>query len=75
MQYTAGFQAFTTTGYTAVGACTTLSASVSYVTVASNRNVLVNCTVTTAPAAGTANQLTALGTTASTGIISASAMP
>lgn len=75
VKYTAGFQGFTTTGYTAVGACTTLAASASYVTVPSNFGVLINCTAGTLPAAGTANQLTTLGTTSSTGIISASSEP
>lgn len=75
MSYTTGFQAFTTTGYSAVGACTTLSASTSYVTAPSNFGVLVNCTATTIPAAGTGNFLTSLGTSSATGIISASAEP
>ena len=75
VKYTAGFQAFTTTAYTAVGACSALSASVSYVTVPSITGALINCTATTIPAAGTANNLTTLGTSSSTGIISASAEP
>ncbi len=74
-KYTAGFQGFTTTGYTAVGACTTLAASASYVTAPSNFGVLINCTAGTLPAAGTANQLTTLGTSSATGIISVSAEP
>jgi hypothetical protein len=75
LKYTAGFQAFTTTAYTAVNACSTLSASASYVTAPSPAGVLVNCTATTIPAAGTANNLTTLGTSSATGIISASAEP
>ncbi len=75
VKYTAGFQLFTTTAYSAVGACTTLSASASYVTAPSNTGVLINCTAGTVPAAGTANNLTTLGTSSATGIISASAEP
>lgn len=75
VKYTTGFQAFTTTGYSAVGACTTLSASASYATVPSTTGALVNCTAATIPAAGTANNLTTLGTSSATGIISASAEP
>lgn len=75
MQYTNGFQLFTTTGYSAVGACTTLSAAASYAALPSVNGVLVNCTAGTVPAAGTANFLTTLGTSSATGIISASAEP
>jgi len=75
VKYTTGFQAFTTTADTAVGACTTLSASVSYATVPSTTGALINCTAATIPAAGTANNLTTLGTSSATGIISASAEP
>jgi hypothetical protein len=75
VKYTAGFQLFTTTAYSAVGACTTLSASASYATVPSTTGVLMNCTAGTVPAAGTANNLTTLGTSSATGIISASAEP
>lgn len=74
MQYTAGFQAFTTVAETAVGACSALAASASYATVASPTGVLVTCTASVG-AAGTANQLTTLGTSSATGIISASAEP
>lgn len=75
MKFTTGFQLFTTTAYSAVGACTTLSASASYVTVPSTTGALINCTAATVPAAGTANNLTTLGTASATGIISASAEP
>lgn len=75
IRYTTGFQAFTTTAYSAVGACTTLSASASYATVPSTTGALINCTAATIPAAGTANNLTTLGTSSATGIISASAEP
>ncbi len=75
VKYTAGFQAFTTTAYSAVGACTALAASTSYVTVPSTTGALAACTAALTPAAGTANSLTALGTASSTGIISASAEP
>jgi len=75
VSYTNGFQAFVQVAETGVGACTTLSAAASYAAVPSNTSVLVNCTATTVGAAGTANQLTTLGTSSSAGIISASALP
>ena len=75
MKFTTGFQLFTTTGYSAVGACTTLSASASYATVPSTTGALINCTAGTVPAAGTANNLTTLGTSSATGIIVASSEP
>lgn len=74
MQYTAGFQAFTTVAETAVGACSALAASATYVTAPGTSGVLVGCTASVG-AAGTANQLTTLGTASATGIISASAEP
>ena len=74
-KYTTGFQLFTTTAYSAVGACTTLSNSASYATVPSAQSVLMNCTAGTVPAAGTANNLTTLGTSSATGIIVVSAEP
>jgi hypothetical protein len=72
--YTSGFQAFTTTGYSAVNACT-LAVAATYAVVPSNVGTVVQCTATTIPAAGTANILTSLGTSSATGIISASAYP
>ena len=74
VQYTSGFQAFTTTGYSAVNACT-LAVEGTYSVVPSNTGTVVQCTATTIPAAGTANILTTLGTSSATGIISASALP
>ena len=75
IKYTNGFQLFTTTAYSAVGACTTLSAAASYAVVPATTGVLINCTAATVPAPGTANNLTTLGTSSATGIISASAEP
>ena len=72
--YTSGFQAFTTTGYSAVNACT-LAVAATYAVVPSNTGTVVQCTATTIPAAGTANILTTLGTSSATGVISASAYP
>lgn len=74
VKYTAGFQAFTTTAETAVGACSALAASATYVTVPGTAGVLAQCTASVG-AAGTANQLTTLGTSSATGIIVASALP
>jgi len=74
VQYTSGFQAFTTTGYSAVNACT-LAVATTYAVVPSNTGTVVQCTATTIPAAGTANILTTLGTSSATGVISASAEP
>lgn len=75
VKYTTGFQVFTTTGETAVNACTALSASVTYVTVPSAVGVLANCTSAASGGAGTVNKLTTLGTASATGIISASSEP
>jgi hypothetical protein len=75
LSFTDGFQIFTTTGYSAVNACSGLALSTSYATVSDNKGFLMNCTATTVPAAGTANNLTSLGSTGATGIISASALP
>ena len=74
VSYTSGFQVLTTTAYSAVNACTLVTAA-SYAIVPSNTNAVVQCTATTVPAAGTANFLTTLGTSSATGIISASAYP
>ncbi len=76
VKFTDGFQVFTTAAETAVNACNTLALSTSYATVANNQSFLMTCTATAAGAvAGQANFLTSLGTTGSTGIISASALP
>lgn len=74
VKYTAGFQAFAQVAETSVSACSALAASASYVTAPSNTGVLAACTAAVG-AAGTANELTALGTSSATGIISASAEP
>jgi hypothetical protein len=74
MKFTAGFQAFAQVAETSVSACSALALSASYATVASNQGALVACTASVG-AAGTANELTALGTSSATGIISASAEP
>lgn len=74
VKYTAGFQAFAQVAETSVSACSALAASASYVTVPSTTGALVACTASVG-AAGTANQLTTLGTSSATGIISASAEP
>lgn len=74
VKYTAGFQAFAQVAETSVSACSALAASASLATVPSTTGALVACTASVG-AAGTANQLLALGTSSSTGIISASAEP
>ena len=74
MQYTAGFQAFAQVGETSLSACSALATASTLTTVPSQTGVLVGCTASVG-AAGTANQLLSLGTTSSTGIISASALP
>ncbi len=74
MKFTAGFQAFAQVAETSVSACSALALSASYATVASNQGALLACTASVG-AAGTANELTALGTSSATGIISASAEP
>ena len=74
-KYTAGFQAFVQVAETSVGACTALAATTSYALVPSNAVLSMTCTASTVGAAGTANQLSTLGTSASSGIKSASAEP
>lgn len=73
-KFTAGFQAFAQVAETSVSACSALALSSTYATVTSTTGALVQCTATVG-AAGTANQLTTLGTSSATGIISASAEP
>lgn len=73
-KYTAGFQAFAQVAETSVSACSALAASSTYATVPSTTGALVQCTASVG-AAGTANQLTTLGTSSATGIISVSAEP
>lgn len=76
MQYTTGFQTFTTTAQTAVGACTALATYANTITtVPATNGVSISCTAATVPAAGSATYLLSLGTSSATGIISASAEP
>jgi hypothetical protein len=75
VKYTAGFQAFVQVAETSVGACSALAAATSYAAVPSNASAFITCTASTVGAAGTANELTTLGTSSATGIISASAEP
>ena len=76
MQYTNGFQAFTSTGYTTLGALGGLATYTNTVTtVPNNTGVMMTITATTLPAVGSVNFLMQLGTTSATGIISASAEP
>jgi hypothetical protein len=76
VKYTAGFQAFTSTAYTAIGA---MAANATYsntlVTVPSNLGVMFSFTATTLPAVGTVNYMMQLGTSSATGIVVASAEP
>jgi hypothetical protein len=73
-KYTAGFQAFAQVGETSVSACSALANSSTYATVPSTAAAFVQCTAAVG-AAGTANELTTLGTSSATGIISVSAEP
>ena len=76
ISYTDGFQAFTSTAYTTLGALSSLATYVNTLTtVPSNTAFMFKFAATTLPAVGTANFLMQLGTTSSTGIISASAEP
>lgn len=71
MTYANGFATPTSTTQATLGACTTLASAATVTsTVASFNQVLVNCTATTVPAAGTASFLYSNG---STGKIQASA--
>ena len=72
--YTAGFQAFAQVAETSVSACSALAAAASYAALPAPNGVLFTCTASVG-AAGTANQLTTLGTSSATGVISASALP
>src|SRR5208337_418394 len=73
VKFTDGFQVFTTNAETAITACTGLALSTSYATVANNRQALINCNAGTV-VVGSANFLSSLGTTSSSGIIVASAL-
>ncbi len=76
VKYTAGFQAFTSTAYTTLGA---MAANATYsntlVTVPATNGVMFSFTASTLPAVGTVNYMMNLGTSSATGIISASAEP
>jgi hypothetical protein len=74
VMFTAGFQVFGQVAETSTSTCTSNSLSTSLATVASNVGFLMNCTVTVG-AAGTSNHWMSLGTSSSSGIISASAEP
>lgn len=73
-KYTAGFQAFAQVAETSVSACSALANAASYAVVPATNAVFLACTATVG-AAGTANELTSLGTSSATGIISISAEP
>jgi hypothetical protein len=76
VKYTDGFQAFTSTAYTAIGALNTLATyNNTLVSVPNNTGVMFSFAATTLPAVGTQNFLMQLGTSSATGIISASAYP
>ena len=76
LKYTDGFQMFTSTAYTAIGALSSLATYTNTITtVPSNTGFMFKATASTLPAVGTANFLMQLGTSSSTGIISASAEP
>lgn len=76
VSYTDGFQMFTSTAYTTLGALSALATySNTVVTVPSAVGVMFKATASTIPAVGTANFLMQLGTSSATGIISASAEP
>ena len=76
MQYTNGFQLFTSTAYTTLGAAAGLATYANTLTtVPGNTGVMMTVTASTLPAVGLANFLMQLGTSSATGIISASAEP
>lgn len=75
-KYTAGFAAGTTTGYSAIGACSALATSTTLTGNATTPyQALVSCTATTIPAAGTVDFLWDIGTGSATGVMSFSAEP
>ncbi len=76
VKFTDGFQLFTSTAYTTLGAGSSLAVYTQTVTsVPSPSAIAFKLSATTTPAAGTANWLFSLGTSSATGIISASAEP
>ena len=76
MAFTNGFQLFTSTAYTTLGAAAGLATYTNTLTtVPSNTSTMFIATASTLPAVGTQNFLMTLGTSSATGIISASAEP
>ena len=76
VDFTDGFQAFTSTAYTTLGAVSSMAVYTQTITtVPSPTSITFKGSATTTPAAGTANFLYSLGTSSATGIISASAEP
>lgn len=76
VKYTDGFQLFTSTAYTTLGAVTGLANYANTLTtVPSNTSVMFIADASTLPAVGTQNFLMTLGTSSATGVISASAEP
>ena len=76
VKYTDGFQAFTSTAYTTLGALSSLATyNNTLTTVPNNLGTMFSFAATTLPAVGTQNFLMNLGTSSATGIISASAEP
>ena len=74
--YTDGFQLFTSTAYTTIGAASSLAAySNTVAIVPNNTSTMFIVDASTLPAVGLQNFLTTLGTSSATGIISASAEP
>jgi hypothetical protein len=76
VKFTNGFQLFTSTAYTTLGAAAGLAVYANTLTtVASPSGFMMTVTASTLPAVGLANFLMSLGTSSATGIISASAEP
>jgi hypothetical protein len=76
VKYTDGFQMFTSTAYTTLGAVTSLANYANTLTtVPNNYGVMFIADASTLPAVGLTNFLMNLGTSSATGIISASANP
>ena len=76
VKYTDGFQAFTSTAYTTLGALSSLATyNNTLTTVPNNYGIMFSFAATTLPAVGTQNFLMNLGTSSATGIISAIAYP
>jgi hypothetical protein len=76
VKYTDGFQLFTSTAYTTIGAASSLAAYTNTVAIVpNNTTTMFIVDASTLPAVGSMNFLTTLGTSSATGIISASAEP